>query len=521
MLPRLVLMALSLVAVTVTIALAEDKPVRPDVPPRITIAKDITRITSPLRKDGYPDYVGALEAALREGMTPENNFTVELLAVVGPSEINEDVRDEYFRRLGSPVLPAEGDYYESFFDYLVRKADDVEDRQALSETFYTAQDRPWTAEQSPVVARWLDEQKKHLDRIVVASRRPRYYSPLVTNADDEVGMLISVMLPTISEVRELARALAVRAMLRAGKGDLDGAWEDVMACFRLGRLSSQGATLIDSLVGIAVDNLAWKGVVALAHSDRITAAQLMRFRADLAALPAPSPMVDKIDRGERYMFLDSICTLQRVGPNALSELTGADGEDRRLAELSRQATNALIDWDEVLRIGNHFYDRMVDAVRKDDAEAYDRLQTDVERIMRSAKTGLLGAPLLALGGPSGKKLVSRHMGGLLLALFMPALGTARAAEQRDAAQMQLADVALALAAYRIDHRGYPDALDALVPNHIAKVLDPFADAALRYRRTDGGYVLYSVGPDARDDRGSTREDDHPTDDITVRSPVAD
>ena len=41
--------------------------------PKITIGKETTYITEPLRPDGYPDYVAALNRRASEGVTPENN----------------------------------------------------------------------------------------------------------------------------------------------------------------------------------------------------------------------------------------------------------------------------------------------------------------------------------------------------------------------------------------------------------------------------------------------------------------
>jgi hypothetical protein len=51
----------------------------------------------------------------------------------------------------------------------------------------------------------------------------------------------------------------------------------------------------------------------------------------------------------------------------------------------------------------------------------------------------------------------------------------------------------------------PDALDDLVPRILDTLPhDPFPDAPPLYRRTDDGYVVYSVGPNLRDDGGDLR-----------------
>ena len=47
-------------------------------------------------------------------------------------------------------------------------------------------------------------------------------------------------------------------------------------------------------------------------------------------------------------------------------------------------------------------------------------------------------------------------------------------------------------------------LDALVPRYLEQVpADPFSPKqGLRYKRVDGRFMLYSVGPDGTDDGGS-------------------
>ncbi len=67
-----------------------------------------------------------------------------------------------------------------------------------------------------------------------------------------------------------------------------------------------------------------------------------------------------------------------------------------------------------------------------------------------------------------------------------------------------AEVACALERYFLEHRRYPDGLDALVPAYLDRVLHDLTDGApMRYRRTgDGRYLLYGVGWNGRDDGGT-------------------
>ncbi len=90
-------------------------------------------------------------------------------------------------------------------------------------------------------------------------------------------------------------------------------------------------------------------------------------------------------------------------------------------------------------------------------------------------------------------------------------------------QFQFTKCAFALAAYRVDNGSYPEKLADLKPKYVAEVpKDIFDDADLHYRRDSGGYLLYSVGPNGKDDGGRGRDDcknNEGWDDLVVRMPA--
>jgi hypothetical protein len=74
---------------------------------------------------------------------------------------------------------------------------------------------------------------------------------------------------------------------------------------------------------------------------------------------------------------------------------------------------------------------------------------------------------------------------------------------RDQAELRCAVVMVALERYRQAKNRWPEALTDLVPSFLPSLpLDPFDGFPLRYRRSDDGVVIYSVGPDGKDDGGN-------------------
>jgi len=64
--------------------------------------------------------------------------------------------------------------------------------------------------------------------------------------------------------------------------------------------------------------------------------------------------------------------------------------------------------------------------------------------------------------------------------------------------LQLELAACEIERYRLEHGHYPESLDAL-PNQAA--IDPLHGSTFRYERSDGGFRLYSIGPNGVDDGG--------------------
>ena len=92
----------------------------------------------------------------------------------------------------------------------------------------------------------------------------------------------------------------------------------------------------------------------------------------------------------------------------------------------------------------------------------------------------------------------------------------RASYNRHDTRVQLLIADLAVRSYRREHGELPEALSVLVPDYITAVPhDPNSNGRLIYRVTDDGYLLYSVGPDGKDDGGRPMADPYSDGDFVV------
>jgi hypothetical protein len=115
--------------------------------------------------------------------------------------------------------------------------------------------------------------------------------------------------------------------------------------------------------------------------------------------------------------------------------------------------------------------------------------------------------------------VTRRPTGLLTLMVVPALSRAAEVAARGDAMRGVARTALAACRYRAATGRLPDKLDDLTGQYITVVpIDPFDGQPLRWKRTDRGAVVYSIGPDGKDGSGKPYDRNSRTGDIAFRVP---
>jgi hypothetical protein len=515
----------------------------------ITVSKETTYLTGPVRPDGSIDYLAGVNQRTSEGVTPENNASVLFWQALGPKDIGGPSRHKFFEMMGMAVPPDVGHYFspsdhllEQLRDEINAKAESgsatspliasgAEGMEPAMAIFEAAMQRPWKRTDCPLMGEWLDDNDKPLALVVEGTRRPRCYSPLFCAGEGD-GLLLCALLPGPQHFRDFARALKMRAMLFLGEDRVEDAWNDLMSCHRLARLAAQGPTMIEMFVGATIDDIACDGDLILLQNTHLNAEQLGKMRADLDQLSPLPQMADKIDFCERLMYLDVASDIARNGMGSIGEIANSRRKTMEESTVSTAKTLGLmlsstIDWNLVLRNGNKTFDQYAEAFRTspraDRVEAMKKVDDDLRAQASTTRhwSGTLGSAIL-----SPRRTVSEWTSNVLLSLFTATISVAVRVEDRWAMTVALDKLAFAMAAYRVDHGSYPEKLDALVPQYVSEVpKDIFNhDADLMYRLEADGYVMYSVGPNGKDDDGMTVDDGMKNgrpgdwDDITIRIP---
>jgi hypothetical protein len=485
-----------------------------------TISKETTYVSGPLDKHGYIDYAAALNKRLSKGVTPAKNANVLIWKALGPHPEKATMPPEFFKLMSIQAPPERGDYFIEFSRYLNERLGIIFLRDMNYQLDRTTQ-RPWTAKEYPKIAGWLKANEKPLAVVIQATKRSHYFSPILPEKTKKGSTgLIGAQIPGVQKCRELASALVARAMLHTGQGAYDDAWRDLLACHRLGRLVGRGGSLIDALVGIAIDTLAGKADLAFLERGKLTAKRIESCLGDLHRLAPLPDIADKVNLCERFSFLEVLMMIDREGLQYLNRMSGA-GRSEGSSPLAENVMQD-IDWDPALRNANRWYDRLVATMRETDrasrAKKLDQIGVELKALKKKIVEG--GFINLYITGKKNARAKGEALGNLMISLLLPAVQKVQDSSDRARQIQDNLIVAFALAWYQRDHGRYPKKLAALGPKYLKQVpQDRFSGEPLIYRLTDKGYLLYSVGVNGKDEGGRGYEDEPKGDDLSVRMPL--
>jgi hypothetical protein len=454
---------------------------------RIVPGHDTTRITAPM-SNGYVDYLGAINDDARKGITPENNGAPLLLEALGGSSASEAWRRCVYHEWGMTPVKG-GAAFESYPDWMAgegaKGGAGKRDFFQLRDEIVDAAMHRWSREDHAELARWIELCEPAMAELEQACARPRFYMPTATPkgvSHDAANLAFADLEKSWNEsANDLARGVLARAMLRLQRGDWDGFEHDVELIERMARRLAEQPTAMEKMTASRIDEGATLAIEEALQTGLETPARADALREELQRLgPMPS-LVEAFDKAERFAVLDTVCSANREGYSP--------GFTRTVFE-SMWFQFYAVNYSQTMRDDNAFLDDMVKALGLPD---YQQRQSAIKKLEANAAA--------RADGGIGHKLT--HPGEVFLALMLPSASVPDKAKTRWDAERALAMNGLALRAAKEQSGEFPASLADL--KGFGGMQDPFTGKALMYRRKGEGFVLYSVGPDLKDDGGTERD----------------
>ena len=510
-------LATALVAAGIAVALAGHN--RPKAPQKLIISRATTYITSPLGKDGLPDYKLALKQYLMKGITPKNNAAVPAIEIAmqgfhewggGPAIHYRKMGAEQLKLLG--VIPPvkavpKFEFIGRFFQehppqgYKLPSSEVI----GMSGPAYLlwgrieqgfALDLPWQRSQCFLLSTAMQQNKAATEVMRRASLLPRFYLPYAWNPK-RFKPPIAWFLPLQYVTVEAGDCLAYNATLELGSGHPKMCWSDARALYRLAKLAYQQPGFGTRSGNVLLDRFLYVARVLLGQL-RGHPRRLARIWKMIHTIPLP-PLL-----GQRYNHVCRLDTLKLL----LSCYRHREVPPMQplVRTLSKQVTPkdivehppADINWNWQFSHINATFDQMrAMAPATAYSAAGKRLRALEYRWSRAEYyIGVLGG-----WNPGTVGDIPQSLSGLLARnlplnvryhnMVLLATGAIEVlSDDQTQRSLVLVKIAYAVEMYRNAHGHYPGKLAALVPAYFKQIpVDPKTGTFAIYVHQGDGYAL--------------------------------
>ena len=363
---------------------------------------------------------------------------------------------------------------------------DYYQRVAAVTNFYPTLSTPQTPAEDVLLA--LSKFDSTVEKLRAASRLPYARFPVCYDDDNPA----SILLPHLASLKSCALVLRLRAVAELQAGQAEKALNDVMLTLRLTEALRAEPILISHLVRISVLDIAlqpvWEGLADHKWSET----QLLTLDAELAKLDFLADYHLTI-RAERTFGVHVIDYLRR-NPSHIREVVGWTSFDDDKGWQSNQGEFQVGIFQFAPR--GWFEQNKLSICRLSDDFFRPIINLDTRVFSRTSEARADTAILQLLAKRNPYELFARY--------FLRSMPTVSRKFVRSQTSTDLARLAIALERHRLAHGNYPETLDALVPQFIAKLPhDVINGQPLKYRRNaDASFILYSVGWNEKDDGGT-------------------
>ncbi|OAI48670.1 hypothetical protein AYO44_06820 [Planctomycetaceae bacterium SCGC AG-212-F19] len=298
----------------------------------------------------------------------------------------------------------------------------------------------------------------------------------------------SMVLPEAARLRGGARDLSLEARCKAAKGDAAGALANVAAILRMARHTASEPVVIMVLVGASIESTGMQTLELILSKTTPTLNDLVAVR-ELATMSYRTAMQRALQMEEATGLSVFVATAEGTDFWSLSGFSRGNEVEQALAPFWRLF------------------------LLPDDLAGYR------ERMQYATQAMAQPPPQAVQTWKNLDETWRRDRGGFLTAALTANLLRLGETAPRADAYRRLTQLAVAVAEYRAREGKYPTQLDELVPSCLPFVpIDPYTGQPLKLVIREGGLVLYSVGPDLKDDGGTQADLTHhrPQVDITLR-----
>jgi len=477
-------------------------------PEPIRISYETTRLTEPLTADGYVDFLKVIRDQRKQYSDPNNEpwfvlFENEREAALGPNDF--DKTRPRPKEVASIVYR---DPVEAFRKSLDETQSAIEQhalvRQYEDEVLPRRMIVPFTTDDDPLLAATVEANTDWYDA-VVATYQPTPLPVVFPSATDARSQQTAgdILFPMLGNYRLIVQRFQLRSMLRAGRGEMEDAIQDIEFIYRIAARFGSFAVEQSSSAFAAELRASRSAISLILRAEKLTPTAC-KIIESLPQRATVGDLADDIDKAERYVWLDIVQGLHagKMHDSDFIKITG------QLAYFKERRVWHAVDWSRVLQNQNQYFDQIIATAKlpswQEQNAAAMKLAVSLQSSDNSMVMNLDDEPPWSVIDPTDT-LIS------IICRQQTWLGDPiRKAHQRDL-RRRVVQIVARLAMLRQINGEFPAELESVLTadgfSQATEELlkDPFTNGELAYESSGDAFILSSVGPNMVRNESGTEE----------------
>jgi hypothetical protein len=295
----------------------------------------------------------------------------------------------------------------------------------------------------------------------------------------------NMLLPNLGGFRNIIRIIGTKSCLEAEAGRPDAAWELAQVQLKFADSLRNEPILISFLVRLASIRTSCETIQRICKTASPNIEQYRNIESLLLDYEDRTPLVLALD-GERLLCGEWAFNLLKNG--SFGQLSASTGAESGLGEALLSLYSAF----KPLSLADH--------------AAYVRIMGNYTRLVQSGSSD--GHSPNETSAMIRKVEQTRSRLYVITSILEPAIGRVNELYAELIAQLRITRAGLALLQERKAQGAFPETLEEL---KIENLDDPFSNEPLAYKPQEQGFIIYSVGPDQKDNGGNPKEKKQKTD----------
>jgi len=334
------------------------------------------------------------------------------------------------------------------------------------------------------ISQWTNEQKQEIPKLIYSAELQNIYELLEEGSKKpkyrfehnyEEGYA-SLVLPELNLMRKSTRLLCLKALLEAEAGKNAQAFDTLIVGLKISNQMKDETVLMSQLVRIACDGIIIKSIEDISDAKGITVEKANLIIDELYLHPGIEPFIKCMD-GERVLY--GIWTFERVLRGEFSVWSSCGC------------------WDVPLDVVIYESSLNKPALKRDFLcylTLFSKIQEYYNLPYYKIAEEIENNPIV--------KQIPRYC--FFTKILLPAYDRPREIMVTHQANIEVCRTGLALKMFKAGNGTYPETLFFLSERPI----DPFSGKELIYKKSGNGFILYSLGPNMKDDGGTPRVSDY-------------